>query len=94
MKDKDNFISDLKETMKRQNEQIDKLREDLNNNQSYSLTVELGMLREENNELKKNIQIQKDDFQVRLKEQKERYEDDYNKLLERNLNFDFEQNQK
>ncbi|MFN9899995.1 MAG: hypothetical protein ACK55Z_14640 [bacterium] len=52
------------------------------------------MLREENNELKKNIQIQKDDFQVRLKEQKERYEDDYNKLLERNLNFDFEQNQK
>ena len=46
------------------------------------------------NRVRVNIQIQKDDFQVRLKEQKERYEDDYNKLLERNLNFDFEQNQK
>lgn len=28
----------------------------------YELTVELGSLREENNELKKNVEMQKDDF--------------------------------
>jgi hypothetical protein len=34
----------------------------------YTLTVELGSLREENNELNKNIELQKQDFQERLKE--------------------------
>ena len=34
----------------------------------YGLTVELGCIREENNELNKNIDMQKDDFQERLHE--------------------------
>lgn len=51
MKDKDNFISDLKETMKRQNEQIDKLREDLNNNQSTKSFTAFEILKKRNQEL-------------------------------------------
>lgn len=48
----------------------------------YTLTVELGSLREENNELNKNIELQKDDFQERLKEQRERYQNEYNKMID------------
>lgn len=48
----------------------------------YELTVELGSLREENNELKKNVEMQKNDFQERLKEQRERHEVEYNKLVD------------
>lgn len=51
MKDKDNFISDLKETMKRQNEQIDQLREDLNNNQSTKSFAAFEILKKRNQEL-------------------------------------------
>ena len=51
MKDKDNFISDLKETMKRQNEQIDQLREDLNNNQSTKSFTAFEILKKRNQEL-------------------------------------------
>lgn len=48
----------------------------------YNLTVELGSLREENNELQKNVDQQKQDFQERLKEQRERHDTEYNKVVD------------
>ena len=42
--------------------------------------MELGCIREENNELKKNVEMQKDDFQERLQEQRKRADEDYGKL--------------
>lgn len=48
----------------------------------YELTVELGSLREENNELKKNIDMQKLDFEDRIKEQRIRHDAEYNKVVD------------
>ena len=44
--------------------------------------MELGCIREENNELKKNIEMQRDDFQERLQEQRRRSDEEYSKLQE------------
>ena len=48
----------------------------------YALTVELGCIREENNELQRNIEMQRIDFTERLQEQRERSDSDYCKLEE------------
>jgi len=48
----------------------------------YQLTVELGCLREENNELKSNVDMQKTDFSDRFNEQRKRLDDEYYKLQE------------
>lgn len=48
----------------------------------YALTVQLGCIREENNELQKNLDMQKIDFQTRLQEQRERSDADYSKIEE------------
>ena len=137
------MITDLKDTLRRQNEQIDQLRDEVthaeskerearHNNETfgkkisdlqsqlqkltlieqkqtarsttdggqsgkqgdtstlmqhklkeiYNLTVELGSLREENNELRKNVEQQKTDFQERLQEQRDRHEVEYNKVVD------------
>ena len=70
MKDDYNKLIVIKEsngTDKKQNDKTsDLLQQKIK--EIYELTVELGSLREENNELKKNVDMQKDDFQDRLKE--------------------------
>jgi chromosome segregation ATPase len=44
--------------------------------------VELGCIREENNELKKNIEMQRDDFRERLGEQRKRSDEEFDQLQE------------
>ena len=44
--------------------------------------MELGCLREENNELKSNVDMQKTDFSDRFNEQRKRLDDEYYKLQE------------
>ena len=44
--------------------------------------MELGCIREENNELKKNIEMQRDDFQERLGEQRKRSDEEFHQLQE------------
>ena len=44
--------------------------------------MELGCIREENNELKKNIEMQRDDFRERLAEQRKRSDEEFNQLQE------------
>jgi hypothetical protein len=50
------------------------------NTEIYQLTVELGGLREENNELKSNVNMQRADFSDRFNEQRKRLDGEFYKL--------------
>lgn len=84
-KEKDERVAQSKDGESNDPNQKDKVSDELLQSkiiEIYQLTVELGCLREENNELKSNVDMQKTDFSDRFNEQRKRLDDEYYKLQE------------